>query len=171
MDACHRHWRSIPLCIPLRFQMGRRPIHSLAHGIPVRTTYILYPSIPNLSCSYRLTFQIIMIIIYPTVIQPLFNKLSPLPAGELRSRTEAGRVGMSFGRPGHDADEELEATVDRTRTLIPFRQPFASIRRSNPLGTKLTFRRRFHHRFKPSRIRAQQGLYAVSRISFCDGQQ
>ena len=30
-----------------------------------------------------------MVILYPTVIQPLFNKLSPLPSGELRSRTEA----------------------------------------------------------------------------------
>lgn len=29
-----------------------------------------------------------MIIIYPTVIQPLFNKLSHLPEGELRTRTE-----------------------------------------------------------------------------------
>ena len=30
-----------------------------------------------------------MVIIYPTVIQPLFNKLSPLKEGELRSRIEA----------------------------------------------------------------------------------
>ncbi|KIP07880.1 hypothetical protein PHLGIDRAFT_19080 [Phlebiopsis gigantea 11061_1 CR5-6] len=37
---------------------------------------------------FLLAFQITMVIVYPTVIQPLFNKLSPLPAGELRSRTE-----------------------------------------------------------------------------------
>ncbi|KAA1475322.1 hypothetical protein DENSPDRAFT_932277 [Dentipellis sp. KUC8613] len=36
-----------------------------------------------------LAFQMVMVIIYPTVIQPLFNKLSPLREGELRSRIEA----------------------------------------------------------------------------------
>ena len=30
-----------------------------------------------------------MVILYLTTIQPLFNKLSPLPLGELHSRTEA----------------------------------------------------------------------------------
>lgn len=37
----------------------------------------------------RLSFQLLMIIIYPTVIQPLFNKLSPLAEGDLRTRIEA----------------------------------------------------------------------------------
>lgn len=37
----------------------------------------------------RLAFQILMVLIYPTVIQPLFNKLTPLPEGELRKRTES----------------------------------------------------------------------------------
>ena len=37
----------------------------------------------------RLTFQIVMILIYPTLIQPLFNKLSPLAEGELRTRIES----------------------------------------------------------------------------------
>lgn len=41
------------------------------------------------SLSPRLAFQIVMVVLYPTVIQPLFNKLSPLPAGDLRSRTES----------------------------------------------------------------------------------
>lgn len=36
-----------------------------------------------------LAFQISMVIIYPTVIQPLFNTLSPLKEGELRTRIEA----------------------------------------------------------------------------------
>ncbi|KAI0043051.1 hypothetical protein FA95DRAFT_1499212 [Auriscalpium vulgare] len=36
-----------------------------------------------------LFFQITMVIVYPTIIQPLFNKLSPLPEGDLRGRIEA----------------------------------------------------------------------------------
>ncbi|KAN0078080.1 Peptidase family M48 domain containing protein [Tylopilus felleus] len=39
--------------------------------------------------AFMLAFQIVMIVLYPTVIQPLFNKLSPLPAGDLRAKTEA----------------------------------------------------------------------------------
>ncbi|KAG6833348.1 hypothetical protein H0H87_008524 [Tephrocybe sp. NHM501043] len=38
--------------------------------------------------AFMITFQLSMVIIYPTVIQPLFNKLSPLAPGELRSRIE-----------------------------------------------------------------------------------
>ena len=38
---------------------------------------------------YRIIFQLTMVVLYPTVIQPLFNKLSALPDGELRSRIEA----------------------------------------------------------------------------------
>jgi len=38
--------------------------------------------------AFLLAFQILMVLIYPTVIQPLFNKLTPLPEGELRKRTE-----------------------------------------------------------------------------------
>ncbi|KAI0279546.1 peptidase family M48-domain-containing protein, partial [Russula aff. rugulosa BPL654] len=37
---------------------------------------------------FLVVFQISMVILYPTVIQPLFNKLSPLPEGELRTRVE-----------------------------------------------------------------------------------
>ncbi|KAJ2157074.1 zinc metalloprotease [Coemansia sp. RSA 552] len=33
--------------------------------------------------------QLLMIVIYPTVIQPLFNRFDPLPAGELREAIEA----------------------------------------------------------------------------------
>jgi STE24 endopeptidase len=36
-----------------------------------------------------LAFQILMVFLYPTVIQPLFNKLTPLPEGALRTRIEA----------------------------------------------------------------------------------
>ncbi|KAH7886586.1 peptidase family M48-domain-containing protein [Phlebopus sp. FC_14] len=45
---------------------------------------------------FLLAFQVIMVIIYPTVIQPLFNKLSPLPAGDLRSRTESLAAKLKF---------------------------------------------------------------------------
>jgi STE24 endopeptidase len=37
-----------------------------------------------------------MVILYPTVIQPLFNKLSPLADGELRKRTEALAAKLKF---------------------------------------------------------------------------
>jgi STE24 endopeptidase len=37
-----------------------------------------------------------MIIIYPTVIQPLFNKLSPLPEGDLRNRIESLASKLKF---------------------------------------------------------------------------
>ncbi|KIJ19598.1 hypothetical protein PAXINDRAFT_166705 [Paxillus involutus ATCC 200175] len=46
--------------------------------------------------AFLLSFQIIMVIVYPTIIQPLFNKLSPLPAGDLRSRTEALAAKLKF---------------------------------------------------------------------------
>jgi len=45
------------------------------------------------------TVQLVMLIIYPRVILPLFNKLSPLPEGELRSRLVAlgERTGFRAG--------------------------------------------------------------------------
>jgi len=39
--------------------------------------------------AFLLSFQILMVLIYPTVIQPLFNKLTPLPEGDLRKRIES----------------------------------------------------------------------------------
>ena len=36
-----------------------------------------------------ITFQILLVFLYPLVIQPLFNKLTPLEPGELRDRIEA----------------------------------------------------------------------------------
>ncbi|THH19549.1 hypothetical protein EW146_g1633 [Bondarzewia mesenterica] len=38
--------------------------------------------------AFFFTFQMLMVVIFPLVIQPLFNKLSPLPKGELRTRIE-----------------------------------------------------------------------------------
>ncbi|KAI6141648.1 peptidase family M48-domain-containing protein [Pisolithus tinctorius] len=46
--------------------------------------------------AFLLFFQITMVIIYPTLIQPLFNKLSPLSDGELRTRTEALASKLKF---------------------------------------------------------------------------
>jgi STE24 endopeptidase len=45
------------------------------------------------------TVQLVMLIVYPRVILPLFNKLSPLPEGELRSRLVAlgERTGFRAG--------------------------------------------------------------------------
>lgn len=45
---------------------------------------------------FILAFQILMVFLYPTVIQPLFNKLTPLPAGELRNRIEALASSLKF---------------------------------------------------------------------------
>lgn len=47
-----------------------------------------------LTAGFRISFQLIMVILYPTVIQPLFNKLTPLTDGELKSRidTLAGQL-------------------------------------------------------------------------------
>lgn len=37
-----------------------------------------------------------MVLIYPTVIQPLFNRLTPLPEGDLRKRIESLASKLSF---------------------------------------------------------------------------
>jgi len=41
-------------------------------------------------------FQMLLVIIYPTFIQPLFNKLSPLADGELRTRVESLASKLKF---------------------------------------------------------------------------
>ncbi|TBU22859.1 peptidase family M48-domain-containing protein [Dichomitus squalens] len=46
--------------------------------------------------AFLLVFQMSMVVLYPTVIQPLFNKLSPLPEGDLRSRIEALASKLKF---------------------------------------------------------------------------
>ncbi|KAI0739345.1 peptidase family M48-domain-containing protein [Daedaleopsis nitida] len=46
--------------------------------------------------AFLLIFQMSMVILYPTVIQPLFNKLSPLAEGDLRSRIEALASKLKF---------------------------------------------------------------------------
>lgn len=46
--------------------------------------------------AFMISFQMIMVILYPTVIQPLFNKLSPLAQGDLRTRIEALASKLKF---------------------------------------------------------------------------
>ncbi|KIY44638.1 hypothetical protein FISHEDRAFT_61693 [Fistulina hepatica ATCC 64428] len=45
---------------------------------------------------FMISFQLLMVVIYPTVIQPLFNKLSPLAEGPLRTRIEALAMRLRF---------------------------------------------------------------------------
>ncbi|KAH8829254.1 peptidase family M48-domain-containing protein [Flagelloscypha sp. PMI_526] len=45
---------------------------------------------------FMLSFQLIMVLIYPTLIQPLFNKLSPLPEGNLRNRVTSLAARLKF---------------------------------------------------------------------------
>ena len=45
---------------------------------------------------FFLALQFILLTIYPTVIQPLFNKVEPLPEGELRTRIEELAKSVSF---------------------------------------------------------------------------
>lgn len=45
---------------------------------------------------FLLAFQILAMVLYPTVIQPLFNKLSPLPEGRLRTRVLALAGSLRF---------------------------------------------------------------------------
>lgn len=67
----------------------------MAYGIFVSDT-VLLKVLWMLFTNYRLVFQMLMIFIYPNWIQPLFNKLSPLPEGSLRSKIEALASGLKF---------------------------------------------------------------------------
>ncbi|KAG8911123.1 hypothetical protein FRC01_005916 [Tulasnella sp. 417] len=46
--------------------------------------------------AFIITSQLILVVIYPLLIQPLFNKLSPLPEGTLRTRIEALASSLNF---------------------------------------------------------------------------
>lgn len=75
--------------------MGGGSICSVVDGFHVRD-HAFFALLFELSARYRISFQLLMVIIYPTIIQPLFNKLSPLAEGELRSRTEALASKLKF---------------------------------------------------------------------------
>ena len=47
-----------------------------------------------------MTFQILILVLYPTLIAPLFNKFSPLAAGPARERIEALLARCGFARAG-----------------------------------------------------------------------
>ena len=81
------HWRAFLSRIPVRLALGRRQIRSMAHAFPVRShsSCCLHK---RLTAYCSISFQMTMVILYPTVIQPLFNKLSPLAEGTLRARIE-----------------------------------------------------------------------------------
>lgn len=48
------------------------------------------------TCLLVLGFQLLMVVLYPTVIQPLFNKFTPLEKGPLREKIEALAQRVSF---------------------------------------------------------------------------
>jgi STE24 endopeptidase len=47
-----------------------------------------------------MAFQLLVLVLYPTVIAPLFNKFEPLPAGEARERVEALLARCGFASSG-----------------------------------------------------------------------
>ena len=57
---------------------------------------ILFFFLFGLPLFYSLVFQLSFQLIYPTFIQPLFNKLAPLPEGQLRTRVEALAEKLQF---------------------------------------------------------------------------
>ncbi|KLO11963.1 hypothetical protein SCHPADRAFT_998491 [Schizopora paradoxa] len=74
---------------------------AFALGAPVLSTFLWIfkwagdSFVPWLT-AFLFTFQMLMVVLYPLVIQPLFNKLSPLQEGELRTRIEALASHMNF---------------------------------------------------------------------------
>lgn len=54
-------------------------------------SYLFSPFLPA-----SFVFVIVFQVVYPTFIQPLFNKLTPLPEGELRTRVEALASKLGF---------------------------------------------------------------------------
>ncbi|KAG9028282.1 hypothetical protein FS837_003930 [Tulasnella sp. UAMH 9824] len=62
-------------------------------GLPFRAAFLW---IVNWAGSSFVVFQLVIVIIFPLLIQPLFNKLSPLPEGTLRTRVEALAGSLNF---------------------------------------------------------------------------
>jgi STE24 endopeptidase len=91
---CHRI--ALPGCIPQDRRLGGRLFRSLFDGLLVRVLRIAASKAKELTFLYSLVFTVLIQNIYPTFIQPLFNKLTPLPEGELRSRVEALAGSLKF---------------------------------------------------------------------------
>ena len=47
-----------------------------------------------------MAFQVLLLVLYPSVIAPLFNKFTPLPAGDARERVEALLARCGFAQQG-----------------------------------------------------------------------
>ncbi|KAG9028065.1 hypothetical protein FS837_003999 [Tulasnella sp. UAMH 9824] len=62
-------------------------------GLPLRAALLW---IVKWAESSFIAFELIIVIIFPLLIQPLFNKLSPLPEGTLRTRVEALAGSLNF---------------------------------------------------------------------------
>ncbi|CAK1368148.1 CAAX prenyl protease 1 [Cercospora beticola] len=74
---------------------------SLAFGIPIGAAFfkIIQKTGDNFFLYiwvFMLLVQLLAITIYPSVIVPLFNKLTPLPAGDLKDRVEALAAKLKF---------------------------------------------------------------------------
>ncbi|KAI9105664.1 peptidase family M48-domain-containing protein [Phlyctochytrium arcticum] len=74
--------------------MLKETLLSAAIGIPVIVAFLKIIDWAGSSFYYYVwlfvfTFQIIMMIIFPTFIQPLFNKFTPLEDGELKTKIDA----------------------------------------------------------------------------------
>ncbi|KAG8896085.1 hypothetical protein FRC00_006511 [Tulasnella sp. 408] len=70
-------------------------------GLPFRAAFLWIidwagPSFIPYLVAFYIAFQLVFVIIFPLVIQPLFNKLSPLPEGTLRTRVEALAGSLNF---------------------------------------------------------------------------
>ncbi|KAF5838325.1 hypothetical protein DUNSADRAFT_3057 [Dunaliella salina] len=70
-----------------------------APPLTMAITYILIWGgtwLPFYLCGFMLCMSLLFMTIYPTLIQPLFNKCEPLPEGSLRSKIEALASSLQF---------------------------------------------------------------------------
>ena len=91
-------WRTVFVCVHLGVQVGGGSVCAVVDGVFVCALgYVIFRLFLLMLWFFcRISFQLIMIIIYPNVIQPLFNTLSPLKEGDLRTRIEALASKLKF---------------------------------------------------------------------------
>lgn len=55
------------------------------------TSLLIYggPYLPFFLCGFIISVSLFFMTVYPTLIQPLFNKVDPLEEGSLRTKIEA----------------------------------------------------------------------------------
>jgi len=95
LDCGPHHWRAFLVRFSLDIQLGRRSICTMADRLLVRTSSIILDD-SKLTFPIRVLFQLTMVVVYPLFIQPLFNTLSSLPDGELRSRINILAAKLNF---------------------------------------------------------------------------